>query len=169
MSSSHPIWFVPVSQSDARIGLTPCPGTKSESLADSLTTLRKWGASAILTLMPTEELKENGVADLSVEVEKAGMQWFHLPIMDDEGPQEAFFSAWEKHGKDVHQLLNNGQSIAIHCKGGSGRTGLMAGQIMLERGMLLKEVVELIQAQRPNAFTVSEQQEYIRMVAENQK
>ncbi|KEQ11807.1 hypothetical protein GZ77_21990 [Endozoicomonas montiporae] len=169
MSSSHPIWSVPVNDSDGRIGLTPCPGTKDETLADSLTTLREWGARAILTLMPIEDLHESDVADLPVEVEKAGMLWFHLPIVDDEGPQAPFFSAWEKVGKDVHQLLNSGQSIAIHCKGGSGRTGLMAGQIMLERGMPLKEVIELIQAQRPNAFTVAEQQEYIRTIAESQK
>ena len=169
MSSSHPIWFVPVSQSVGKIGLTPCPGTKSESLTDSLAALREWGASAILTLMPTDDLEESGVANLPAAVEKAGMQWFHLPIVDDEGPQEPFFSAWEKYGKDVHQLLNNGQSIAIHCKGGSGRTGLVAGQIMLERGMLLNEVIKLIQAQRPNAFTVAEQQEYIRSVAEKLK
>ena len=62
------------------------------------------------------------------------MKWFHLPIRDDEGPTEIFLSAWKKVGNEVHQLLNNGYSIAIHCKGGSGRTGLLAGQIMLERG-----------------------------------
>lgn len=169
MSSSHPIWFVADNQSEARIGLTPCPGTKDESLAGSVATIRNWGASAILTLMPAEELEKNGVADLQVETEKAGMKWFHLPIRDDEGPAEIFLSAWEKVGNEVHQLLNDGQSIAIHCKGGSGRTGLLAGQIMLERGVPLKDVIELIQAQRPNAFTVAEQQEYIRTVAGNQK
>ena len=169
MSSSHPIWFVSVSHSKAKIGLTPCPGTKTESLADSVATIRNWGASAILTLMPKEELEASGVADLQQETEKAGMKWFHLPVRDDEGPAEAFLTAWERVGNEVHQLLNDDQSIAIHCKGGSGRTGLMAGQIMLERGMPLKEVVESIQEQRPNAFTVAEQQEYIRTVAENQK
>ncbi|MET4692255.1 cyclin-dependent kinase inhibitor 3 family protein [Endozoicomonas lisbonensis] len=169
MSSSHPVWFVPVINSDGKIGLTPCPGTRNESLVDSLTTLREWGASAVLTLMPTVDLNESGVADLPLEVKKAGMQWFHLPIVDDEGPREPFFSAWAKYADDIHQLLNNGQSIAIHCKGGSGRTGLMAGQIMLERGMPLDNVIDLIKAQRPNAFTISEQLEYIQAVAESQK
>ena len=58
MSSSHPIWFVVDNQSEARIGLTPCPGTKGESLAESVATIRNWGASAILTLMPAEETGE---------------------------------------------------------------------------------------------------------------
>lgn len=168
MSSKHPIWFVPVDGSDARIGLTPCPGTQEASLPEALTELKSWGASAILTLMGSAEMADNQVSDLGRETEKLGMQWFHLPIMDDEGPAAPFQQAWETAAAQIHQLLDNGQSIAIHCKGGSGRTGLVAGQIMVERGMALDTVIELIKAQRPGAFKAPAQQQYIREVADRQ-
>ena len=165
MSSSHPIWSVPATDSTARIGLTPCPGTQTASLGDALTELRQWGATAIITLMTTAEMEDCQVASLGTEVEKHGLLWFHLPVDDEHGPDAKFQDLWKEAAPKVHQLLDEGHSIAIHCKGGSGRTGLIAAQIMLEQGMGLQETLDLIKAQRPNAFSVPAQHEYINEVA----
>ncbi|MGI9274602.1 MAG: dual specificity protein phosphatase family protein [Endozoicomonas sp.] len=166
MTTNHPVWFVPVTGTEAKIGLTPCPGTQEAPLHESLSTLKDWGARAILTLMPEQEMADNQVSNLGKETEQLGMHWFHLPIADDEGPAAAFQAAWASAGPVVHQLLNEGNSIAIHCKGGSGRTGLVAAQIMLEQGMGLQESIRLIKAQRPGAFSAPAQQEYIQQVSE---
>lgn len=167
MNAIHPLWFVPANNSDAKIGLTPCPGTKDSSLPEALGYLKEQGISAVLTLMTQEELEKNQVEAMEAEANKLGMKWFHLPIADDEGPAEAFLTAWKSSGPQVHELLNNRQSIAIHCKGGSGRTGLVAAQIMLERGMDLEKIIPMIKEHRPGAFTSPLQQDYIRQVADS--
>ncbi|MGI9282366.1 MAG: cyclin-dependent kinase inhibitor 3 family protein [Endozoicomonas sp.] len=165
MNSTHPFWFIPLPESSAKLVLTPCPGIKDSSLPEALNVLKDQEVSAILTLMTLEEMEKNQVAHLETETTQQGMQWFHLPIADDQGPTEVFASAWAAAGPQVHQLLDEGLSVAIHCKGGSGRTGLVAAQIMLERGMELDSSIKLIKEQRPGAFSSPLQQDYIQRIA----
>ncbi|MEC8226046.1 MAG: protein phosphatase, partial [Pseudomonadota bacterium] len=62
---------------------TPCPGTKSVGLSQSVADLKAAGAKAIITLMYDEELVKNGAQQLAIECEQAGLSWFQLPIVDD--------------------------------------------------------------------------------------
>jgi hypothetical protein len=120
----HPFNFLPL-VNGANLIFTPCPGTKDVGLQQSLEQLAAAGASAILTLMPTAEMQRNAVVDMPELCEQLGLKWFHLPIEDDHAPEQEFTAAWNVTKEKVHALLNSGKSIAIHCKGGSGRTGLV--------------------------------------------
>ena len=139
----------------AALIFTPCPGTKGASLQDSLQTLKQAGAAAIITLMPQEEMARNAVDTLPALCDELGLRWLHCPVEDDQLPLADFAAAWQLHSAGIHQLLSDGKKIAIHCKGGSGRTGLMAAQIMLERGIDKAQVKQRIQALRPNALTLA--------------
>ena len=55
----------------------------------------------------------------------------------------------------MHTLLRQGEKVAIHCKGGSGRTGLVAAQILLELGLDKIEAKQRVQALRPYALTLA--------------
>jgi protein-tyrosine phosphatase len=50
--------------------------------------------------------------------------------------------------------------------GGSGRTGLFAAHLLLEKGWSLDEIISRVQALRPGAFTKQVQVDYIKAVAE---
>ena len=58
------------------------------------------------------------------------------------------------------------QTIAIHCKGGTGgtrgtgRTGLVAALILNSAGYTKEEVYNLVQGIRPKALTIELQKEY---------
>lgn len=41
---------------------------------------------------------------------------------------------------------------SIHCKGGSGRTGLIAAVLRLQQGLSLEEATRQVQALRPKAL-----------------
>ncbi|KOO58831.1 protein phosphatase [Rheinheimera sp. KL1] len=154
-----------VLEGSAALLFTPCPGTKTEALKDALLTLKQAGASAILTLMPREEMELNQVTDLPALCEELGLAWFHCPIEDDHAPRADFATAWQQQGRQIHQLLKEGKKIAIHCKGGSGRTGLVAAQILLERGIDKERVKQRIQALRPNALTLAPHQAYFQSLS----
>lgn len=139
----------------AALIFTPCPGTKGASLQDSLQTLKQAGVAAIMTLMPQQEMAQNAVEALPAWCDELELRWFHCPVEDDQAPQADFTAAWQLHSVDIHQLLSEGKKVAIHCKGGSGRTGLIAAQIMLERGIDKAQVKQRIQALRPNALTLA--------------
>ena len=156
---SHPYDEL-VLEGSAALIFTPCPGTKGESLNASLLTLKQAGASAIITLMPTEEMERNAVTDLPERCAELELEWFQCPIEDDHAPQADFATAWQSAGPMVHQLLDEGKTVAIHCKGGSGRTGLMAAQILLERGQSKAAVKSAVQALRPYALTLEPHVQY---------
>jgi len=158
---SHPYDLLPLdSQAAAGLIFTPCPGTKGTSIAEALATLQQAGAAALISLNPMSELESLQVADLGAQVNVNGLQWFHCPIEDDHAPLADFVAAWQEAGPLVHQLLDAGKTVAIHCKGGSGRTGLMAAQILLERGKSKDSVKSMVQALRPYALTLEPHIQY---------
>ena len=139
---------------------TPCPGTKGVGLSQSVADLKAAGAKAIITLMYDEELVKNGAQQLTIECEQAGLSWFQLPILDDDAPNEAFSLAFNKHLKDILAIIKSGGSVAVHCKGGSGRTGLVIGLLMHELGYAKNDIVTQVQAIRPKSLHNPVQRSY---------
>lgn len=156
---SHPFDKLPLNN-NAGLIFTPCPGTKNTSIADAIATLKDAGATALITLMPTTELESLQVLDIAQHCKAAGLAWFHCPIADDHAPEQDFAAAWQVAAPQVHQQLIAGHQVAIHCKGGSGRTGLMAAQILYERGLAKDVVTSKIQALRPYALTLAPHVQY---------
>lgn len=163
--AKHPFARLIIEDNLGQLFLTPCPGTKEADLSSSLKQLAEAGAKAILTLMPAEEIERNEVGAMPVVCKKLGLQWFHLPIEDDHAPEAEFHEAWQQVKIDVHELISAGKSIAIHCKGGSGRTGMVAAQILLERRLALDDVIARVQATRSTALRIPSQIAYIETVA----
>ena len=128
---NHPYDRLSIPGIQGKLIFTPCPGTKDSSLVDSLTTLKQAGASAVISLMPASELASNGAEDIGKQCQAQDMAWFHLPVADEQVPLEDFGQGWKACKQSILERLNAGQDIAIHCKGGSGRTGLIAARIMI--------------------------------------
>ncbi len=139
----------------SKLIFTPCPGTKGEDVQKSVKTLKKAGAAAIITMMPGREMAKLEVENIPSATEENGLSWFHLPVEDDEAPEAAFQRGWVEQKDDILALLNDHSTVAIHCKGGSSRTGLMASVLMLELGMGWHKVEKQVQGIRPKALTLA--------------
>lgn len=163
----HPTWELPIDDNKAALVLTPCPGTKEVSLDDSIEQLKSQGVTIIITALSSTEMQEKGVGDLPNVIEKAGLRWVHAPIEDDAAPDKDFQTRWNQCSSMLHQALADGEKIAMHCMGGSGRTGLLAAHLLLEKGWELREIITHVQALRPGAFTKSVQVEYIHKFADH--
>ncbi|MCY1552159.1 hypothetical protein D9M68_885380 [compost metagenome] len=149
---THPFDVLSVPGLHGTLLFTPCPGTKATSLDEALETLKQSGAAAVLTLMPLSELAANGVEQMAQRCEQLGLGWFHLPVADEQVPLDDFTLAWNRSKQQILDLLARGQGLAIHCKGGSGRTGLIAARILIEAGVPRTEAISLVQALRPKAI-----------------
>lgn len=119
--------------------------------------------------MTQSEMAANDVSDLGNKTVQHGMQWFHLPIGDDQAPSEEFNQHWQECRHQINTILDQGKHIAIHCKGGQGRTGLIAIQVLLEHGASLNEASDMVRSLRPKALTPTIHQQYIQRVAESLK
>jgi protein-tyrosine phosphatase len=159
--STHPSDLLSLEAPAGGLILTPCPGTKDVDTETALKQLKAAGASAVITLMQDAEMASNAVTDLPTLCSQNGLQWFHLPIEDDYAPAGDFAVAWQAQRAAVHQLLDAGKRIAVHCKGGSGRTGLMAAQILVERGYGKEDALAAVKALRPNALSLAVHQDYL--------
>lgn len=149
--TNHPYSVLKASGGGALL-LTPCPGTKETNIDVALQDLKAGGAKALLTLMTTDELSANQVEDLAECCRATGIEWFHLPVEDDSAPASSFQVSWDQARDRIFQLLDDDKAVAIHCKGGSGRTGLIVAQILVERGVTVEEAIEQVQTLRPRAI-----------------
>lgn len=166
--SLHPFDKLPLGWGSALI-FTPCPGTKGASLEESLAQLKAAGAEAVVTVMPDDEMASNGVTELPDACRNAALQWLHFPIEDDASPGEAFRQAWEAGKSRVLEILDRSGTLAIHCKGGSGRTSLMAAIILCERGMSHDRIVDQVKALRPYALKLVVHTDYLRQACESRR
>ncbi|CCO47668.1 putative CDK2-ASSOCIATED DUAL SPECIFICITY PHOSPHATASE (KINASE ASSOCIATED PHOSPHATASE) [Vibrio nigripulchritudo SOn1] len=160
---THPTWNLELESGG--LVLTPCPGTKGVDLEASLQQLKDEGVQAVVTALDNAELASKAVSDLGEITERLGMKWFQIEIEDDCAPSDAFTAKWQKASPELHKILNQGSKVALHCMGGSGRTGLFAAHLLLEKGWELADIIREVQALRPGAFTKPVQVDYIERVA----
>ncbi|EGQ7960694.1 cyclin-dependent kinase inhibitor 3 family protein [Vibrio parahaemolyticus] len=162
---SHPTWQLDLDS--GALVLTPCPGTKGVDLQTSLQQLKEQGVQAVVTALDNAELASKDVADLGEVTQQLGMKWFQIEIEDDCAPSEDFVVKWQQASPELHAILAQDGKVAMHCMGGSGRTGLFAAHLLLEKKWTLDDIVREVQALRPGAFTKPVQLEYIERVAKD--
>jgi protein-tyrosine phosphatase len=51
--------------------------------------------------------------------------------------------------------------IALHCKGGTGRTGTAIALILLELGWPVNKIIKEVQSVRPKALRIKKQLDYL--------
>ena len=158
---------VRLEQGGGSLGLTLCPGKKDSArswnrdLSTDLQAIRAWGATTVVTLIEDHEFRLLRIESLADEVRAMGMNWLHLPIVDVNIPDRRFEDAWLSDGPKLHDRLDAGEKILIHCRGGLGRAGLVAGRILVERGCSAAKAIAQIRSVRPHAIQTSEQEQYV--------
>ncbi|MCR8922331.1 cyclin-dependent kinase inhibitor 3 family protein [Dasania sp. GY-MA-18] len=171
-SDSHPlrIDYVEVPNTSGRIGLTFCPGKCSEGLYGGtwerdlnkdLAAIKAWGATTLITLMEAQEFEIIGVPQFMEVLTNSDIGWHHLPIQDMQPPSESFEVLWKTVGPQLHKLLSDGQDIVIHCRGGLGRTGLLAARMLVEAGMTPVDAVAEVRNARKHSIETYAQEHYV--------
>lgn len=123
-------------------------------------TVRRWGPSHAITLVERSEL---GVLDAeALPGLFAGIcPWVHLPIADYSAPGEEFELGWKEVSPAVHGALDAGGSVLIHCRGGLGRSGLVAALVLLERGFAPGDAIRAVRHARQGAIETKKQKSWI--------
>jgi ADP-ribosylglycohydrolase len=90
------------------------------------------------------------------------MEWHHLPIVDVSIPDEDFEIAWAYSGLRLREHLRAGRNVVVHCRGGLGRSGTIAGRLLVEMGWDANEAINAVRAQRRGSIETSSQEAYVR-------
>ena len=169
-SFSHPLRIDSVAApGGGLIGMTFCPGRQTDGLytglwqrdlATDCLAIEAWPSAALVTLMQIQEFALLNVEALPQIVMNYHFRWIHAPIPDMQIPDTRFEQQWKTLGPELHELLSAGKNIVLHCRGGLGRTGLMAARMLIERGMLPVDAVATVRAARTHTIETYEQEEF---------
>lgn len=166
-SQSAPLKIAEIQMETGRLGLSLCPGKHGprllggswqRDLQKDLAVIKDWGAHVVMTLMETQELAEFKVSTLGERVESLGMKWIHVPIEDGCAPDHRFEAQWPAVNAFLHDELNQGHSIFIHCRGGLGRAGTIASLLLIEKGSSPANAIARVRAARPGAVETKAQE-----------
>jgi hypothetical protein len=124
-----------------QIGLTIAPGRQDEDgkaiwnrdLQTDLVRLRQhYGVDRLVCLLGAEEREALGIPTLLEKAKALGMTTENLAIVDDELP-----TSMEEFSALVDRILNaasEGETVVIHCRGGTGRSGTVAAACLVRLG-----------------------------------
>ena len=152
--------------------MTFCPGKKQadalsgvwdRDLDADMKSIKAFGAMALVTLMPDGELHSLHVSPTRIRDAASGLgiEWYQLPIPDQGIPEPNFEDLWASAGKRLRELLKDGNSIVIHCKGGLGRTGTIAARLLIEFGVQPEIAVQSVRKARPGTIENRLQERYV--------
>ena len=174
-SRSHPLRVdnLAIEGLSGVIGLTFCPGKKQRGalsgdwdrdLTADLDAIMSSGGKALVTLMESGELSavHLPLTELAQKTASFGLEWHHLPIRDVDVPDERFEDLWTYSGVRLRNLLVNGEKVVIHCLGGLGRTGTVAGRLLVEFGVTPGDAIKAIRSARAGTIETRKQEEYVK-------
>ena len=172
-SETHPLRIDVVDAGAGRgpIGITFAPGKTdrfavggpwARDLAQDLDSVEKWQARAVVSLIEKDEMSRLGVPSLGAAIQSRGMVWLHLPIRDVSTPSIEFETQWPAHSKRLRALLDAGQNVLVHCKGGLGRAGMISARLLVESGVEPAAAIAKVRAARPGAIETREQEVWVK-------
>lgn len=100
-----------------------------EWLEEELRALKEAHFDVALSLLTSEESKELGLTKEAELSAKQGLEFLSFPIPDLGVPASA--SATREFLNSVLNALRAGKQIAIHCRQGIGRSGLIATSLLV--------------------------------------
>lgn len=167
MTVEHPTWSMPVKDNGAGIIMMPCPGTKEIDLESTITQLKGQGVTAILSMMTDDEMKKLNAENLPEVCQQNGLHWFNLETDDHKVPGEKALSNWNEYKDKLVGVIDQGNTVAVHCKGGTGRTGVGVAMLLLELGWKGDQAITDVQTLKSGAFKSELTVKFIKDRAEN--
>lgn len=159
-SLTHPLQIDSFPLANGLVGMTLAPGRCGPSVSGAdwardldtdVAAIRAWGARAVITLQPMEEMRSVRNDRLGKALETAGIRWLHLPIPDTQAPGPDWWNSWSEVSPRLHRWLEQGNNLLIHCRAGLERTAMVALLLQLERGATEAEALAAVARARTGA------------------
>lgn len=127
-----------------------------EWIEDEFKGIAAFGIHQIVSFLEPSEAKELGLQDEAALSQANGMKFVSFPIVDRGLPQSV--DAYVKLVHQLHQQIQQGKNTVIHCRGGIGRTGIVAAGILVLDGMSVDDAFTLLSEKRGVGMPDTEEQ-----------
>lgn len=95
--------------------------------------LRNAGLTKIVSLLDISEALAVGLEQEARYCNQKGLAFLHFPIPDFALPPNK--NEFVQLAKSLHKEIRSGEHMAVHCKAGIGRSGMLATSILIADGM----------------------------------
>lgn len=172
-SKTDPIrvdWLPDHLTAPGHIGLTFAPGKRGASnhgprwerdLRVDLARLRRQErADLLVSLVEDAELHSFGIADLLTEARRVELDVWRFPIRDLGIPP---LPDARRLVAALHDAVGVGRRVVVHCIGGLGRTGTIAGSFLVAGGTPPMTALRILASARgPNCPETPQQIDFVR-------
>ena len=173
-SDSDPIFVdeIPLADSPGTLGLTLGPGKQDpealgygiwkRDLDKDLTRLREtFGTDVLVSLMEDWEMAELRMADLPRRADELGILVRRFSIVDVSTPRKNEALAFDELIDAIADDLASGRNVAVHCRAGLGRSGLVAACVLVRDGTPPEDAIRHVRAHRFGAIQTRGQESYV--------
>lgn len=152
-----------------RIGMTFAPGKRDAGWARDLEAdlarlAEHYGTSLLVSLIEDFELDLLGIPTLVDRAAARGIEVARFPIPD--GAVPASMPALAGLVARILSAHRAGRTVVLHCRGGLGRTGLVAACALVALGAATaEEAVLAVRRARPGTIETLEQEQWVQRFA----
>ena len=122
----HPIIYEVETIGSGKLSIMAMPAS-----GEAFAGLRQLGIDHVVSLLEVDEQSDVGLAEEKMLCIRKGMRYTSFPITDRDVPQKA--DALDL-AATLHHDISNGEHVVIHCRAGIGRTGMIAGAVLIQAG-----------------------------------
>ncbi len=155
-----------------RIGLTIAPGKKDpwgpwdRDLETDLQCLRvQFRVGLLVSLLEAHEYRLLGIRHLVSRAKAHGMAVRRFPIRDVDAPPPSAMSRFLSLIRAILEEARAGRTVVIHCRGGLGRSGLVAAACLVALGHEPEDAIRHVRTIRPGAVEAPVQERWVDAVA----
>lgn len=135
---------------DGRLAATPMPGI-SAAMENDLELLKNAGITVLITLTE-QDVPQNMLA-------RHGLRNVHFPIADRKAPSTAETDVLVSQ---MHDMLDRGEVLAVHCLAGLGRTGtILAAYMVKEKGVSAQVALNQIRRFNRQFVQTDDQEDFL--------
>ena len=154
------VYWIESFSSGARLGIMARP-RGDEWLDSEMLNLKKQGVALLVSLLENSEIGELGLGDEAAACERAGIEFINFSIPDRGLPGSEVKIA--DLIKTLAEKIDIGGSVAIHCRMGIGRSSIVAGAVLLQKGFTAdKALRQITDARGLKVPDTNEQVEWLR-------
>jgi protein-tyrosine phosphatase len=113
-----------------------------EWLADELRSWREAGLNGIISLLELDEATQLGLEDEAAVARSLGLEFLSLPIPDRGVPGSGVDIL--RFLTKVTSALATGRNVAVHCRQGVGRSGMVASAALIASGTSAREATDIV-------------------------
>jgi protein-tyrosine phosphatase len=128
-----------------RFAMMPRP-RGGEWLEDEISGWKQMGIDVVVSLLHQYEADELDISEEERMCVSRGIRYHSFPIKDRGTPEsEPLFFAL---AGELAELVKEGSVVAVHCRAGIGRSGLLAASVLLRLGIPASQVFTVLSRAR---------------------